>query len=552
MAPVHLDLLNDPWVRVLRRDGRVDELSMLEVFDTAHDLRSIVGEIPTQAAAVLRLHLAVMYRALRHAQDDQEARDEWGEWWESGRLPSGRIRDYLQSHEERFDLGHPASPFMQVADLSTATGRTSGLTKLIAEVPDGSLYFSTRSGMGLTSVPAAEAARWLVHLQAYDPSGIKSGAVGDPRVKGGKGYPIGIGWTGWLGLVVPECDTLAQTLLLNLVHDRPSPEGDAPVWEKPPHTAAPDPSSVEPGGPVQLLVWQPRRVRLIGDEAGRVVDALICNGDPIHARNRQSLEAGTAYRLSSAQTKKHGGAPVYMPLGHDPERQVWRGLEALLASDSPRAGEEAPRLAPPVLQWLARVESEGVLPPSQVVRIRAVGVEYGGKASVINGVTDDTLSVQAGVFSSPLTRQMIIRAVAATDRGVLALRNLASNLVLAAGGDPDGARARAGEAAYAALDAPFRTWLLHLLDDDAAEAVEQETRWHTVARRVLRDAAGTLLEEGGSRALRGRTVERRGHQPTRVDAGIAAIWFEAELARALDLGLGPKPGRATPTDREET
>src|SRR5699024_2697574 len=66
-------------------------------------------------------------------------------------------------------------------------------------------------------IPPGEAARWLVHCMAFDISGIKSGAVGDPRVKGGKGYPIGIGWSGWLGGLYFEGDTLFQTLMLNTV-----------------------------------------------------------------------------------------------------------------------------------------------------------------------------------------------------------------------------------------------------------------------------------------------------------------------------------------------
>ena len=57
---------------------------------------------------------------------------------------------------------------------------------------------------GLERISWAEAARWLVHVHAFDPSGIRSGAVGDPSVKGGKGYPIGPGWTGQVGVVIVE------------------------------------------------------------------------------------------------------------------------------------------------------------------------------------------------------------------------------------------------------------------------------------------------------------------------------------------------------------
>ncbi|NYN06610.1 type I-E CRISPR-associated protein Cse1/CasA, partial [Salmonella enterica subsp. enterica serovar Typhimurium] len=68
---------------------------------------------------------------------------------------------------------------------------------------------------GRSKLSFAEAARWLVHTQAYDYSGIKPGVEGDPRVKGGKGYPIGTGWSGMTGGTVIRGTTLLETLLLN-------------------------------------------------------------------------------------------------------------------------------------------------------------------------------------------------------------------------------------------------------------------------------------------------------------------------------------------------
>ena len=85
----------------------------------------------------------------------------------------------------------------------------------------------------------AEAARWVVHAHAYDTSGIKTGAVGDPRVKGGKVYPLGVAWAGTLGGVFVEGENLRETLLLNLVafdtdNLRIDPDEDRPAWRRPP------------------------------------------------------------------------------------------------------------------------------------------------------------------------------------------------------------------------------------------------------------------------------------------------------------------------------
>src|SRR5699024_5865445 len=129
------------------------------------------------------------------------------------------------------------------------------------------------------------------HVHAYDISGIKTGVVGDPRVKGGRGYPIGTGWAGAIGGVMVERDNLWRTLLLNLVpEDHPEilehSDRDRPAWEAPPSL----PSEAEdvaarPYGPMDLFTWQARRVRLFGDESG-VTGVLVANGDKIMPHNR--------------------------------------------------------------------------------------------------------------------------------------------------------------------------------------------------------------------------------------------------------------------------
>ena len=105
--------------------------------------------------------------------------------------------------------------------------------------------------------------------------------MGDPRVKGGKGYPIGVGWAGWCGLIFARGNTLRETLLLNLdLHL--NVRADSASWERPPHDVTTDDEHPEPLGPADIMTWQSRRVALLRDDRGMVVDAVIANGDPIH------------------------------------------------------------------------------------------------------------------------------------------------------------------------------------------------------------------------------------------------------------------------------
>lgn len=203
------DLLHEPWVVVLAPDGRERELSILEVFEGAPGLSMIGGEVSTQAFAITRLLLAFLHRAI----DGPEDQHAWAELWEQPALPMSEIREYAERFRHRFDLFHPETPFLQVADLHTGKGEVSGLEKIVADVPNGEPMFTTRSAASLRTLRSAEAARWLVHAHAFDPSGIKSGAVGDPAVKNGKGYPIGTGWCGQLGGLLAQGADLRETLL---------------------------------------------------------------------------------------------------------------------------------------------------------------------------------------------------------------------------------------------------------------------------------------------------------------------------------------------------
>src|SRR5699024_6516957 len=87
------------------------------------------------------------------------------------------VLEYLALWEDRFDLLDPVKPFMQVADLHTKSGAFSEIQRIVPEAEDE--YFTMRAGRGRDSLSFAEAARWLIYAQAYDYSGIKSGAEGD-------------------------------------------------------------------------------------------------------------------------------------------------------------------------------------------------------------------------------------------------------------------------------------------------------------------------------------------------------------------------------------
>ena len=533
------NLVDQPWVRVRWLDGSVSDVSMRELFARAAEIRELAGDLPTQDFAVLRVLLAVLYRSLDSSPADDPIQ-AWQDLWEQDTLPMAPIDAYLKEWRHRFDLFDPEGPFLQVAGLRTAKDETKPLGSL---VPDSEGLFPMRAAV--ESLTLAEATRWLIQCHAYDISGIKSGAVGDPRVKGGKGYPIGIGWAGWLGGITALGDTLRETLLLNLVLDRVRDDRDVPIWEEPPLSAAPR-EAVVVRGPLALLTWPQRRIRLVRD-GELVVAVLVCNGDPVPYPDLHTIELMSAWRLSEAQKKKlKRQTPVYMPWSFEPGLALWRGLRAVLPLLRSAGGADAPFLTAASLKWLGALESEGVLSARQSLRIRVATVAYGSNNSAWEDIGADELAFNIRLASeeSPLAHEIVRTALERAEAATRKVGDLAGNLSLAAGGERDHAYPHGRDLAYTALDPAFREWLARFDPDSDLETAL--SAWTGRARSICLDLGLDLVREAGPQAWSGRVVEV-GRKSVNLTSGLAEAWFRAGLAREL-----PLPTDKSTVDREDS
>ncbi|MBR7675591.1 type I-E CRISPR-associated protein Cse1/CasA [Streptomyces daliensis] len=557
-------MTSQPWLPVLLRDGVEKELSLTEVFEQAHDIRRVPGDLPTQEFALIRLLLAVLYDALEGGPDTREA---WEELWTAGPdgFPADRVAAYLARHQEHFDLLHPERPFFQVADLRTAKDEVFALDRIVADVPNNDRFLTMRAH-GAQRLSFAEAARWVVHAHAWDVSGIKSGAVGDPRVKAGKVYPQGVGSAGMLGCVLAEGDTLRETLLLNLIpreeedllrHD----EEDLPVWRRPqPLGAAPLPEAeAGPFGPRGLYTWQARRVRLHHDgEAAYGV--VLAYGDPLPYRDMHGREPMTGWRRSEQQEKKLRTIPVYLPRTHDPARTAWRGLASLITGYPPEAArrggrDAAPGITPRVLEWLGRMAEESdALGPDHMIRARLLGCSYGTQQSVVADVVDDSLSLSVVLLSPHDTalRDTAVRAVQLAETAVWLLGNLAAGLAEAAGTDQATPRAEARERGFGELDGPFRQWLAGLTP--GVDIDERLENWRRTAHDRVRALGSELVASSSEAAWEGRVKPTAKGGTYWLNSASVEYGFHKELRKRVlapeDDGP-PDDGQDSSPDRPE-
>ncbi|MFB7296470.1 type I-E CRISPR-associated protein Cse1/CasA [Streptomyces rubiginosohelvolus] len=545
------DLVSRPWLPVQYADGSTGELSLRDVFARAADIRRLVGDLPTQELALLRLLLAILYDACDEADGRSVGAPATLEDWETlwGASDSFDIvADYLDRHRDRFDLLHPERPFFQVAGLHTQKHEIASLNRIVADVPNGEAFFSMRRP-GVDRLGLAEAARWLVHTHAYDSSGIKSGMVGDDRVKGGKVYPQGVGWVGGLGGIFAEGSDLRETLLLNLVPTdedilTAEPKEDLPVWRREPQPGPGvqegDPSVPRPAGPRDLYTWQSRRV-LLHAEGPEVTGVVLGYGDPLAPANRQKKEPMTGWRRSPAQEKKLGRPLIYLPRQHDPARAAWRGLASLLEAqkqDGDTTGRGTDRTLPPgVVRWLTLLTSEGVLPKRSLIRTRLVGAVYGTQQSVVDEVMDDSIALPVVLLDQDrgLHRAVAVGAVSDAEQAVSALGRLAGNLARAVGSDTGPATSTARDLGFGALDGPYRGWLASLAEYSDPDRARAE--WHGIARRVVLDLGHELLGSAGEAAAEGRVVDLPGVGKRWVDSSRADLWFRTRINKVLPTAL---------------
>ncbi|MFV0462469.1 MAG: type I-E CRISPR-associated protein Cse1/CasA [Nostocoides sp.] len=533
------NLMDDPWCEVVTAGGAIERVSILEAFDRADELRGLGQDLSTQRFAVLRVLLAILHRACAGP-----TATDWAQAWRSG-LPMDRITAYADSVRDRFWLVDPSAPFFQTPTLMTAKGPEPGLRKIIADFPDGQRLFSNRTERDVERVPWPEAATWLIHAQAYDTAGIKTGAIGDALVKSGKGYGYGLpAWAGQIGGLSAIGSTLRETLLLNLIADTYDVD-DLPAWERPVPTAwrGNDPEYERlVTGRVDLMTWQSRRI-LLGWDEGSAVSLSLCQGDRITPQDPplHNQEPMTAWRYSKPQSDKYGHT-IFMPQQHDPSRQAWRGVSRLLGLPQPEratSSKAAPEATPTSLlvAWLEKLSARFDLPG---VQLELAGYEYGGQNATYDDVVDDSMGIPAVLLDSSEGRAAwgaaVSQAVTQASEVAYAVRRFAENLNLASGQDrPETPQWQ--ERCFAALDAPLRSWLAHLAPD--GDLTHAKTSWQQSCRTVAWDLADELLRGLGPPAFEARAPHDDNSPP--MTPARAEIYFRAALRKALPLTVSPTP-----------
>jgi CRISPR system Cascade subunit CasA len=531
------NLLDEKWIWVLDEDGKSVEVSLLEIFQSAHKYRRFANELATVDVAILRLILAIMYTVFdevdlngaRAPLTAGNAIERWKLIWENKQIPYEPVRESLEYFRERFYLFHPETPFYQVADLASRKCTYYEAPKLIGTISQsgntGRLFLNRTDNAHMNY---AEAARWLLHLNAFDDSSGKA------SVRGVNMLSPGVGWLGKLGLVFAEGQNVFQTIMLNWV--LLNGEGDVfsrgqPVWERKVFSKERVKIS-QPNSLAELYTLQSRRLLLT--RTGDAVDGYKLLGGDFFEEEDALIEQMTLWQRN-AKTE------IFKPKPHSTARYIWRDFSALIVSG------DAQRI-PGIVNWSEKLINRGIL-GNIPLRFSVAGVKYGDKDSFVDDAFSDSVSINSHLLSSIGSewQTRIVENLTKTDKAVDVFENLALELALAKGADKNREEknrkennrkgnnsSTAKEKAYSSLDIPFRQWLASISGNEDMEATMIE--WRQTVANILSRLANKMLNDVSDSAF----VGRNGHS-----ASGAEISFKRNLK--IKLGLS----KAVLQDRKE-
>ena len=353
---------------------------------------------------------------------------------------------------------------------------------------------------------------------------------------------------------------LDETLILNLIPAdaaglrgvESSTEWGACSWEasEPENAVRGDYSLLDPSGTPRdvsiprLLTWHSRRVRLVGDGEG-VTGVVLAQGDKLAPQQMHRYEPQSLWRYSTPQSKKFK-QDVYMPRKFEAGRALWRNLPGTLPTVTTVQGvDKQPKqefLPSATLSFHYQLDNaliETIYP--KVMRIQAVGVTYGPQEATFEDIYSDELTLSVAVMrveredlSAEIDRQVRLTEEIARHVGILA-----ANLARAAGesgeGAGDGARDRAKEFFFSAVDTDFRTWLTQV--DGRESARDAGRRWECTLRQHAVDIQAELVRGASSSAIIGRDTGR-GY----MNVGIAENCFRSALNKHLPLQKNNQEG----------
>lgn len=259
MSHPTFDVLVEPWIPVVVRDGSSAELGILDCLRQSHQVKEIKDPSPIIEFGLYRLLVAFVLDALiladRRPEDHYDLRD----LIDQGSFAEGLFANYVEACGDVFDLFHPEKPFLQTV-MEEREG-LGALARLFPAMPSGTnVSHWHHQPEADWRVTPAEAARLLTTIAPFMTAG---GAGLSPSINGAPAV-----------YVMPVGHSLHQTLVMNIPLRADQEAGSGVVaWRE---RSTPGRERTE-ATTVEALTWRPRKIQLLleaADDADGVSDTM--------------------------------------------------------------------------------------------------------------------------------------------------------------------------------------------------------------------------------------------------------------------------------------
>lgn len=504
------NLLDEGLFKCFFEDGTQKELGLIDTFKQSRSIVRIGGDTDIQEVALLRLLLAIMYRAL----PDATYNEDWAELWDEG-LPQDTLIEYLEKYRNRFELFSSETPFYQILD-AQFDGKVAPSNQYLLldfqPFDKGVALHSNFSIEGLGKLDFSFAARKLIELQAFNTAARKKIIKGDPRQK--KRTYAQPGWLANGSIVHFIGKNLEKTLLLNFVPYAElniDYEDDLAVWEREQQTASPEglhgdmDESRVPAGPADLYTHQASRVSLIHD-GSYVVGSVVGIGDRLFKYDMQSKEPMMAWR-SIVRTGNASSETTYVPVKQPSGKEAWRSINGLLGLNAQAKG---PQIAPAIARHISNVAQEVESEFTTYVPTVVTTVFYGTQDAVIENQTVSELDLSVDALKdNGAARSKLIRGLEIAEKHIYFYNLLLSNLLVAEGKERSPAKGISSTDMAKTqmhdfiqqVGILYKEWISEVTDENSDRKLRE---WIDIVFEFTKNAADETVLNASRRAIAGR------------------------------------------------
>ena len=411
MADSMFNLVDEPWICLLSRDGKVTKEGLKNTFLRAHEYLDLSGEIRLQDVAVLRLlfsiSVTVLYRFdengnRSYLQNWEHALNRFRAVWDKGKFNERAICEYFDAWHDRFFLFDKKYPFYQITldgfswneDKKYPNGKKPvfgngvHMNWMPIENINGRIQRSDNrpktpykdlAGTAAEEVEFDEAARWLLFYNAF--ADCTAGKNQHFINAFGKEESANAGMThpSRGSLIMPVGQNLFETVMLNSVLFNVKRNelyaSVHPEWEE-------DQTELEyksvksvPFDLPRMYTQQARRISLFR-KGKKVTGAYVSAGENFSSELLWMEPAFMMHEVKDKDSKKM----VLVPMQSSTTTDIWREIEHI-------AGDKGASITTWVDKVLEELDEDGVIP------FRVTGITYGSSSCGIQSMTEDRITL---------------------------------------------------------------------------------------------------------------------------------------------------------------